>query len=251
MQAIDELESTGLSNYNARAYYALLAFGKQTGREVSNNSKIPPTKVFDVLRKLEESGLAEKVQQKPMAWTAIKPEIGIKVMLDRKIASYSELEKRLLSTLKNVKVEPEEHIYEGVTVITGFKEVFSVVAEYYRHAMHTALVFSAGEIIPTEVEVETARAIRRGVNVRMIATEYSDKNRELLRGWVRDGWTIRSIPGSKEFTFAVFDKKVSIIMVKSPKEKNERIFIALENPDLSAAFSDYYEVLWKRAQPVS
>jgi len=44
----DELEMFGLSNYESRAYLSLLQQGLSTAREISDVSKIPFGRIYDV-----------------------------------------------------------------------------------------------------------------------------------------------------------------------------------------------------------
>jgi sugar-specific transcriptional regulator TrmB len=251
MAVIEELKAAGLSEYEARVYYALLVYGEQTGGDVSHESKVPPTKIFSVLKRLQEKGLVQLVQQKPMMWLAIKPEIGLKTFIGRKAAFYNELEKRLLSGIKNIRQEPKKKIYEHVAIVSGYKEVFSVAAEYLRRSIKEVCISSAGESIPSQVEIESARAVKRNVDLRFITSRYTEKNKSMLSGWVKDGWVIKYLPGSEEYTFAVFDRSSCIIMVKDPKLQNERVLIAFENKDLAHSFQEYFDILWKRARIVT
>lgn len=250
MEAIDALKEAGLSEYEAKAYFALLKYGRQTGKELSDRSGVPPTRVFDVLRQLLDKGLAELIEQNPMLWSAIKPELGLKSMIERRITGYTELEKTLLKSLKSVKQAPEKAVSEEVTVISGFNQIFFAIAEKVKAVTKNMCVYSIGEAIPSYAEIEHARAVRRGVNLRMITTTHTDENKALLKKWQKDGWLIRYLPGSKEYTFAVFDKSACMIIIKNLLVKDERMLIQFENPDLSAALYDYYDVLWKRAKPV-
>jgi len=250
MGLIDELRDAGLSEYEANAYVALLGVREQSGREVAKQSGVPPTRVFDVLKRLEEKGLVRLVQQKPMLWLAVKPEIGLRTFIQKKITGYNELENSLFESLKNLKQEPEEKIYERVMVSTGYKEVFSTITQYIKSARKLVAIYSVGEVIPSTVEIESARAVNRGVNLRFIATRYDEQNKAILERWIKDGWLIKYLPGSKEYTFAVFDKSSCAIVVKNPKARNERMLIAFDNKDLSQALYEYYELLWKKASLV-
>lgn len=250
MTYVDDLRSAGLSEYEVKAYNALLAFGEQTGREASAHSGVPPTRVFDVLRQLQDKGLVQLIQQNPMVWSAIKPEVGIKSFIERKISGYGELEERLIENAVKVKMAPEKKLHEDVMTFTGFQKVFSVITEYLNKVSKTVSISSVGEVIPTHTEIASAKATKRGVTLRFIATTLTDENRSILKRWQGDGWIIRHLPGSKEYTFAVFDKKSCMIIVKNPVKREERILIVFENPDLSMALEEYFGVLWKRAKPI-
>lgn len=68
------LEEFGLSQYEARAYVALITKGTISASELSYYAEIPRTKVYPVLLKLEKKKLAIISKSKPIMCTAIAPE---------------------------------------------------------------------------------------------------------------------------------------------------------------------------------
>ena len=53
MDNIVILKNLGFSEYEARTYVALTELGPSTAKEISNYSKLPRNKTYDMLRKLE------------------------------------------------------------------------------------------------------------------------------------------------------------------------------------------------------
>ena len=251
MTLIDDLKAAGLSEYEAKVYQALLQSGEQTGRQVSDKSEVPKTRVFDTLEKLKDKGLVQLVSQRPLIWSPLKPEVGIKLFIERKIESYNQIEKQLLDTTKKIQRLPEEKIEEKVVTVSGFDAVFALITDNYKKALKNIIVYSVGEKIPYSTEVEAARAIKRGVDYRMVATKYDDENKEILKRWIKDGWRIKYLKGSREYTFVAIDRKHLIIVVKNPMLKNERIAILFENPDLTQALAEYFNTLWKKGKQIS
>jgi hypothetical protein len=185
-----------------------------------------------------------------MLWIPIMPETGLKAFIDRRMATYADLQSRLVDELKKVKQEPEQKIHDNVTVIGGFREVFSLVTQRMKASARTVDILSVGEQIPTPLEVESAKTVGRGIRLRFIATSHTAQNRQLLEKWQKDGWIVRHLPGSKEYSFAVFDRSSCAIIVKNPTITDERILILFDNKDLSGALGEYFATLWKRAKPI-
>ncbi len=250
MTLIDDLKTAGLSEYEAKVYQSLLQGGEQTGRQASEKSGVPKTRVFDTLERLKEKGLVQLVSQRPLLWSPLKPEVGIKLFIERRIESYNQIERQLLETTKKIQRLPEERIEEKLITVSGFEAVFSLITDAYKKAMKSIVVYSVGEKIPYSAEVEAARAIKRGVDYRMIATKYDEENKEILERWIKDGWKIKHFKGSMEYTFVAVDSKHLIIVVKNPVVKNERMAILFENPDLTHALTEYFGLVWKKAKSV-
>ena len=63
-----------MSRYEAQAYFTLITKGTISASELSYYSKIPRTKVYPTLLKLEKKKLAIVSKSKPIMCTAIAPE---------------------------------------------------------------------------------------------------------------------------------------------------------------------------------
>lgn len=72
---IDLLQELGFSEYESRAYVALLAKSPLTGYEVAKASKVPRANVYAVLQKLEDRGAALRVETSAgMRYAPVAPE---------------------------------------------------------------------------------------------------------------------------------------------------------------------------------
>jgi sugar-specific transcriptional regulator TrmB len=250
MAVIDDLREIGLSEYEAKTYRALVESGQQTGRQVAELSKVPPTRVFDVLKKLQEKGLVELIQQKPMVWLAVKPEAGFKALVDRRNTVCEELGKRLVGELKRVREEPEKKIFERISIQSGSEEVIAVVTEQIKKSIKEVCSYSIGDPLPAHADIENARTIRRGVIIKQIVRNYTEQNKQAWKKWVKEGWKVRYLPGTEDYSFFVFDKKRCAIVVKDPKVEEEKIIIVFENEGLSSALHDYFDTLWEKARSI-
>jgi sugar-specific transcriptional regulator TrmB len=249
---IDELKKVGLSEYEARAYMALLGLGPSGGIEISKKSDVPKTRVYDVLKDLVGKGLVELIQKKPMVFKAVKPEIGVKHLFESKIEKIKDAESRIIEAMKVVKEKPAAvpRIHEWITTVLGYKNMYTMVGEWMIKTKKELSIFSVGEEIPYLLEVAIKRAIAKGVNCRLIVTKYDEENKHILKRHAGLGLKLRHYPSTGEWTFSVFDKEKAMINVRNPKIKEERISTFFEVPDLAKALAEYYETIWKKSKPV-
>lgn len=68
------LKKLGLTEYEAKAYAALVGLGEATAREIHQASKVPRTRIYDILRDLAEKGFVEFVQGSPTYYRVVEPE---------------------------------------------------------------------------------------------------------------------------------------------------------------------------------
>ena len=64
------LTALGFTQYEAKAYCALLASGPGNGHEVARSSGVPPSKIYDTLARLMEKGAVLRAQQEPVRYLA-------------------------------------------------------------------------------------------------------------------------------------------------------------------------------------
>jgi HTH-type transcriptional regulator, sugar sensing transcriptional regulator len=246
---IPELKELGLNEYESKAYAALAELGQATGRDIAKKANLPKTRIFDVLRSLSSLGLISLLGKKPMIWSIIRPEVGIKSLVDEKIASLTKIEKSISKKFCQIKAGKPGAIHEDVVVITGYEKLFFMLNTYLKKTEKEYNIFSVGEDIPYTHLLECKRAIKRGVKIRLIATKYDDSNKMILKKRIDDRWEVRYLLGSGSWTFAVLDE-ACLINVRNPLIKDERITIFFENSDLSKALNEYYKQLWKRSNPI-
>jgi len=75
------LEEFGLSEYESRAYLALLKHDSLTVSEVAYHAQIPRTKAYAVVKTLVRKGLAELLDKKPVRCRALPPEETLENLL--------------------------------------------------------------------------------------------------------------------------------------------------------------------------
>ncbi len=68
---MEKVQDYGLTEYEARAYLALLELHGGTAREVASLSRVPRTKIYQVLDDLHEKRLAEVVPERPKKYIAV------------------------------------------------------------------------------------------------------------------------------------------------------------------------------------
>ncbi|MGI8746776.1 MAG: TrmB family transcriptional regulator [Deinococcus sp.] len=68
MSAVIHLQALGLTEYEARAYTALLALGRSVPARVARQAGIPRPKIYATLERLEGRGLAARASQTPLEY---------------------------------------------------------------------------------------------------------------------------------------------------------------------------------------
>ncbi len=108
---IEQLQQLGFTEYEARAYVALLRQNPQNGYELAKNSGLPRANVYSVLEKLEERGAVVRLEEtNSVRYTPVSPEELIK-----------RLENKLQGSLKEAHASLNQ-----LTQAAAYEDIFSI-----------------------------------------------------------------------------------------------------------------------------
>ena len=70
-ERVEKVQDYGLTEYEARAYLALLELQAATARDVASLSRVPRTKIYQVLDELHAKRLVEMIPERPKKYAAV------------------------------------------------------------------------------------------------------------------------------------------------------------------------------------
>lgn len=100
MDLIEKLMKLGLSEYEAKIYVVLVGLDEASAREIHEGSKVPRTRVYDILEKLVEKGFVEVQQGNPTYYRAIEPEKTI----EKQIGDLSKITRECIEELEKLQI---------------------------------------------------------------------------------------------------------------------------------------------------
>ena len=98
------LKKEGFSAYAAETYLALLTIGRADGRKLASSTRVPFSKVYSVLKELEENGLVIKESARPAMYRPVDPNEAFEMLKRKRIYEESarlEALARALSPIMN------------------------------------------------------------------------------------------------------------------------------------------------------
>ena len=162
-QAARDLESTGLSSYESKAYVALVTMGFGTADDIAGLSRIPRTSSYKVLKGLEEKGFVYSTQGRPIVY---RPEDPGRV--------YGRIKERLDGTFAKLEFLNEVVRDRGspqlIFTISGKARVLEKIAELVDSADETFIISTPVYAdLRSTLKDRIRNAIKRGVEVTVIA----------------------------------------------------------------------------------
>ncbi|MFB6191045.1 MAG: TrmB family transcriptional regulator [Candidatus Nanohaloarchaea archaeon] len=246
------LKDAGLTEYEARVYVALLRYGSMEGPAVAEKAEVPKTRVYDSLRSLAEKGLASKVQERPMKFSPIEPEKGLDPLYRKKVDNLEHKRNRAMEVLEGIEGEREieESIESKVDIVLGEEKMFEQLTGRIGDAKDELLLFVIGRKTPKKTEAAVGRAVKNGIDVKIVTARYDEENADFYDRGGELGVDVRYYDTEPGYAFGVIDRETVMLNITDEEVQGERMTIFLESEGLAGALSDYFEGIWDSAMDI-
>ena len=147
---ISTLKGIGLTMYEAQAYVTLTSLIQGSADEVSKNSGIPRSKIYDVLKKLNEKDFIEVEDGRPLTYIAKSP---VEVLSREKENITSQIDDTI-TRLTNIYENGMSQVQAPIWRIYGVEKIINQEVEIIKRAKNTVnmrigfLFEGEGEAIP-------------------------------------------------------------------------------------------------------
>ncbi|AEH36513.1 TrmB family transcriptional regulator [Halopiger xanaduensis] len=263
------LRDLGLSEYEARAYRALLNTGPTTAKELSRASDVPMGRIYDVLNSIEQYSLVRsQTASRPKKYVAVEPSTALDRLLDDKKRELEEKAEQYESIVDDLSDEldaadPVEDQFW--TAAVGPEETTDLLLERLAAADDHIVMVVANpaprrdvQALSEDVTAQLEDALDRGVSVDVLMTRQmvpalservGERYRETLQA--RDDFDVRTnedVTG----TFNLIDDVEVCIQVPNPLSSGEAFgMIDLKDPEFAASVHDEFVPRWQEAEPLT
>lgn len=156
----------GLSEYEARAYVALVALGSGTANNVAEIAQMPRTSAYKVMKSLEAKGFAHSKAGRPVSFTPVDPAEVSARMLDEVRESFEKI-----GSVKNVL--SERGVPQLVYTVMGKDRVLEKIGEMLDRTEHTFVISSPSvTVLRRRLGKRFASAVTRGVRIKVITSPF-------------------------------------------------------------------------------
>ena len=251
---INSLEDLGLTSSQVKVYLALLNVGCSNAKTASKFSGVVRQDIYRVLNELIAKGLVAKTLDVPSKFDPVNLEDGLAILYDHKKTEIINMQEKVAELLRNFQGKKK---FTNLNTETLFKiQALNVASELCGKEVIDAAKISLKTILPWEMFVSLStihdkrqtRALRRGVNIRVLTEKPVGKSLEKSG---KENSTdplleIRHIPQISGL-FTIVDDQTVFIKTETKNNYFEGQALIANNPSLVAIFKDYYEVIWEKA----
>jgi sugar-specific transcriptional regulator TrmB len=159
---LSHLQNLDFTQYESRAYLALLKQGQVSGYELAKNSGIPASKIYAVLNKLLEKEVIIALDSEPVLYSPIPPDD----IISRLKGSYQRTFDALSSGLNEIyqnELPEDDYIWN----LSGREEIMHRIIEFIGNAKES-IYLSVWDEEVTELEAILREAHARGVKMSIV-----------------------------------------------------------------------------------
>ncbi|ASJ08322.1 transcriptional regulator [Thermococcus siculi] len=223
-EIVEKLQKLGLTKYESLAYITLLKLGPSKATDITKESGIPHTRVYDVLSSLHRKGFVDVMQGSPRLYKPVNPEVVLEKIKEDFIEDIENLKVAFLDLYREVHGEDLPEIW----TIQGFDNTVERAEYVIRTAKHEVLIntpFEFLKLLKSEIRA------RKDV-LFVIISNFEDEIPDWLRGnniilartggapWLMASWIIGDIDYALFFGALPKDRrreKFYSFWAKSPK----------------------------------
>ncbi len=257
---VRKLMNIGLSVSEAKVYYYLLKKKNYTATEISKLAKVPQSKIYEILRKLEQKGLCTETLGKVKKYSPVNPQVGFNYLQDElkkmkeKIADLSELLFPFYLSEKD-NIDPLDYI----KVLRDKKTISNNFGNLTKQATKEILSFVKGpfamdlvKMAPNLKEYEEYNSLKRGVVYKTIHEKNDLKNKVVLDGiqfFSNAGEDTRiSHKLQLPFKMFIFDEKVAMFTLEDKlTDETSMTSLIIEHPDLIKGLKLIFNLYWQNS----
>lgn len=223
-EILEVLRGLGLTEYQAKAYIALVSFGSATPSEVAGRADMPHPSVYRALETLAKKSWVEVALGRPRRYRARAPELIEKSSIKKVKGAFVEL-KKIYERSKN-RLEKPEIIY----TITGQARVLKKIQEMLSRAEKgVILVLPSYREIAPRIDRLLGTLVLKGVKVRLITESAEDFPQGIMVGFRKPVLAVDILVDGKESMISTSDYSVCGWV---------------ENPVIAKHFKEFLELLW-------
>ena len=210
------LTDLGLNLSQARVYFALSQYGISTVKNISDISQIAREHIYQVLPKLQDLGLVEKIIGAPSKFRAIPLEEGLSMLLQSRAGKTCELQKKMeiIRSCKNNNLEMFSQKEDNQFILIPPKKAAVNKRKREIEAAKTSIdiLVSFKRLGPTANTCQEAikNALERGVKIRMITEKPENENEtpKTIQDFIKSPFfQLRYILNPPLAIVTVFDRK--------------------------------------------
>ena len=248
-KAKKSLEKIGLTSYEIRAYTTLIKDGESNASEISQNSGVPYSKIYEILGTLEEKGWLGSDDSRPTKYFAKAPSNALETTKQNTDEAFSQNKNIILSELIPLYEKSGTSEKPDIWFISGAMNIVSKIMEMVEHCREEVMIAvpQAGEMIVKQALPKLRQLHDKGIKITILTSDGLDKESIKAISRVADVKVKEGLFGGG----IISDKRYVIILLGpeiSSSSSSEIVAIWADHAGLAGFAREYFDFLLKDAK---
>ena len=245
------LEKVGLTSYETRTYIALVNTGELNASELSHESGVPYSKIYEVLGTLEEKGWIDSDDSRPTNYIAESPSTALEATKQNLDTEFSSNQNSILSELVPLYEKSGTSEKPDIWFISGVMNIVSKIMEMVENCREEVMIAvpQAGEEIVKQALPKLRQLHDKGIEITILTSDELDKESLISISRVANVKVKKGLFGGG----IISDKRYVVILLGpeiSSSNSSELVAIWADHSGLAGFAREYFEYLLRDAQVV-
>lgn len=252
LDVVNTLTKLGLTNNQAKTYFALVTLEKAPAKEIAEMSNITRQDVYRILPHLEEMGFVEKEISKPTIFRAIPLQETLQALLKKRGKETLDLKKQIGSIIENVYTQHSNKIPKQkeseIIFVPGKRSLLNRVQKSIQNMQKNLLCITSydqlrkhmSDIMDSDLFTEKKRK-----NSKILIITEIPKRAPTQKIVNNKNFEHRFVCDPPQAHLLIVDEKEVFIKTSVSGIFGERPSIWSNNPCILAICLNYFETLWK------
>jgi sugar-specific transcriptional regulator TrmB len=245
------LKHLGFTEYGAKAYLTLIAYGSLSAEKIASLGDIPLPRVYDTMNDLAERGLIFVSRTRPQSFKVINPKQLLSLLVEEekrkaaeKIKKIEDVVPQFLSKINSSYKENHGESEEVVATIKRKINMEKLWFDLHSEARQEVLIF-AGDLSWVNKTFSTIKStIGRGVKYKILWCRTGKDVTSRIKKLIKIGAELRYTDTGELRGLILDGKKISIVQTIGDSEVNVTTII-ISNKLVTDVFKRYFLHLWE------
>lgn len=252
---VEKLQSLGLTENECKAYFTVLKLGTCTAVQLSRESHLQRTDIYQLMSRLVSKGLVEETIDRPKRYSPVDAKQALPRLAARirgKLDRITKETEQLATKLEGLSKKPRQTAQEEIRVIYGSQSARAHLLESIKSA-ESEFWAMAGRSMPPHISnrllAESLRLIAsKGLKARFIL-EIEKENLKRVRRMTAVAEIVHYQP-IPVYAYGVDDKSVAVSLAEEPVNRPSKTtqLVTTYRP-IVQVMRQLIDTLWREATP--
>jgi sugar-specific transcriptional regulator TrmB len=259
VEEVEFLTEIGFTRNQAILYLTLLKLEEADVRRLFEETNIPRSEIYRILKELQKKGLVEKKITAPLRYHATPLDLGLQLLISNRIQRCKEVQVKTKKFLRKYQTKKQEALSKQeyhLTMVEGKQRLKQILKPQHDRAQRTIDILTT---LPRWLQIlhfcfeNYEKALARGVRYRILLEAFSGEIGEhenidtLLK---TKNFELRLSKDPLDTNAAIFDQKEAVINFLPSQSLAESPIIRTNHPSFISMCQDHFEAKWKTSTPI-